>query len=47
MFFGQLLGVQRYDQYKYPTFDRLTQQQLGYFGRPEVLTKKDRSDYAI
>ena len=30
MFFGQPLGVQRYDSYKYPVFDKLTQQQLGY-----------------
>ena len=30
MFFGQPLGVQRYDSYKYPVFDRLTQSQLGY-----------------
>ena len=34
MFFGQPLGVQRYDKYKYPVFDKLTQQQLGYFWRP-------------
>ena len=33
MFFGKPLGVQRYDQYKYPVFDKLTQQQLGYFWR--------------
>ena len=47
MFFGQPLGVQRYDQYKYPVFDKLTQQQLGYFWRPEeVSLQKDRSDYA-
>mgnify|MGYP001456364976 FL=1 len=46
MFFGQPLGVQRYDEYKYPVFDRLTQQQLGYFWRPEeVSLQKDRSDY--
>ena len=46
MFFGQPLGVQRYDSYKYPAFDRLTQQQLGYFWRPEeVSLQKDRSDY--
>ena len=31
MFFGAPLGVQRYDTYKYPIFDKLTQQQLGYF----------------
>ena len=47
MFFGQPLGVQRYDQYKYPVFDKLTQQQLGYFWRPEeVSLQKDRSDFA-
>jgi len=46
MFFGQPLGVQRYDQYKYPVFDKLTQQQLGYFWRPEeVSLQKDRGDY--
>ena len=46
MFFGAPLGVQRYDSYKYPTFDRLTQQQLGYFWRPEeVSLQKDRADY--
>ena len=47
MFFGQPLGVQRYDSFKYPVFDRLTQQQLGYFWRPEeVSLQKDRADYA-
>ena len=46
MFFGQPLGVQRYDSFKYPVFDRLTQQQLGYFWRPEeVSLQKDRADY--
>jgi ribonucleoside-diphosphate reductase beta chain len=46
MFFGQPLGLQRYDQYKYPIFDKLTQQQLGYFWRPEeVSLQKDRGDY--
>ncbi len=46
MFFGSPLGVQRYDTYKYPIFDKLTQQQLGYFWRPEeVSLQKDRSDY--
>ena len=34
MFFGQPLGIQRYDSYKYPVFDRITTQQLGYFWRP-------------
>ena len=47
MFFGAPLGVQRYDSYKYPVFDRLTQQQLGYFWRPEeVSLQKDRADYS-
>ena len=46
MFFGAPLGVQRYDTYKYPVFDRLTTQMLGYFWRPEeVSLQKDRSDY--
>jgi len=46
MFFGKPLGIQRYDSYKYPTFDRLTTQQLGYFWRPEeVSLQKDRGDY--
>ena len=35
MFFGPPLGVQRYDKFKYPVFDKLTQQQLGYFWRPK------------
>jgi ribonucleotide reductase beta subunit family protein with ferritin-like domain len=47
MFFGAPLGVQRYDGSKYPIFERLTQQQLGYFWRPEeVSLQKDRADYA-
>ena len=46
MFFGKPLGVQRYDSYKYPIFEKLTTQQLGYFWRPEeVSLQKDRSDY--
>ena len=46
MFFGNPLGVQRYDSYKYPIFDKLTTQQLGYFWRPEeVSLQKDRGDY--
>jgi ribonucleoside-diphosphate reductase beta chain len=46
MFFGAPLGIQRYDTYKYPVFDKLTQQQLGYFWRPEEISlSKDRGDY--
>jgi len=46
MFFGQPLGVQRYDGAKYPVFEKLTTQQLGYFWRPEeVSLQKDRADF--
>ena len=46
MFFGAPLGVQRYDSFKYPAFENLTKQQLGYFWRPEeVSLQKDRGDY--
>src|SRR6056300_1557603 len=46
MFFGEDLQIQRYDNTKYPLFDKLTQQQLGYFWRPEeVSLQKDRNDY--
>ena len=48
MFFGPPLGVQRYDKFKYPIFDKLTQNQLGYFWRPEeVSLQKDRADYQV
>ena len=46
MFFGPPLGVQQYTSFRYPVFDRLTTQQLGFFWRPEEITlQKDRSDY--
>ena len=46
MFFGAPQGIQRYDSYKYPVFDKLTQQQLGFFWRPEEISlQTDRSDY--
>ena len=46
MFFGSPLGVQRYDEYKYPIFEKLTQQQLSFFWRPEEINlQKDRADY--
>ena len=45
-FFGPELNVQRFDTFKYPIFDKLTQTQLGYFWRPEeVSLQKDRGDY--
>jgi len=46
MFFGEEPNVQRFDQQKYPVFERLNQQQLGFFWRPEeVSLQKDRNDY--
>ena len=46
MFFGAQPNTQRYDVFKYPVFDKLTQAQLGYFWRPEeVSLQKDRADY--
>ena len=46
MFFGAPLGVQRYDKFKYPIFDKLTQNQLGFFWRPEeVSLQKDFGDF--
>src|SRR5210317_824368 len=46
MFFGEELNSQRYDVFKYPIFDKLTQSQLGYFWRPEEISlQKDRGDY--
>ena len=42
MFFGEDLQVQQYSDMKYPIFDKLNQQQLGYFWRPEeVSLQKD------
>ena len=47
LFFGEELNTQRFDEFKYPIFDKLTQTQLGYFWRPEeVSLQKDRNDYA-
>ena len=46
MFFGEDGGVQRYDQFKYPQFDKLNQTMIGHFWRPEeVSLQKDRADY--
>ncbi len=46
MFFGEQLSTQRYDEFKYPIFDKLTQKQLGFFWRPEeVSLQKDRNDF--
>src|SRR6056300_2080186 len=46
MFFGEDQNTQRFDVFKYPVFDKLTQTQLGYFWRPEeVSLQKDRADF--
>jgi len=40
------VGMQRYDQVKYPQFDLLTEQQLGFFWRPqEIDLSKDSKDF--
>ena len=46
MFFGEDGGIQRYDEFKYPQFDKLNQTMIGYFWRPEeVSLQKDRADF--
>ncbi|MCB5184060.1 ribonucleotide-diphosphate reductase subunit beta [Methylobacillus gramineus] len=46
MFFGQPVNVARYDQQKYPVFEKLIEKQLSFFWRPEeVDVSQDRSDY--
>ena len=46
MFFGEDLGIQRYDQFKYRYFNENGNLQLSYFWRPEeVSLQKDISDY--
>ena len=47
MFFGQNVNVARYDQQKYPFFEKLIEKQLSFFWRPEeVDLSTDRSDYS-
>ena len=46
MFFGEDGGIQRYDNFKHPQFDKLNQTMIGYFWRPEeVSLQKDRADF--
>jgi len=46
MFFGQPVNVARYDQQKYPIFEKLIEKQLSFFWRPEeVDVSQDRIDY--
>ena len=42
MFFGEDQNTQRFDTFKYPIFDKLTQQQLGYFWRPEEVSLQNK-----
>ncbi len=47
MFFGQNVNVARYDQQKYPIFEKLIEKQLSFFWRPEEIDlSNDRSEYA-
>ncbi|OTA21168.1 ribonucleoside-diphosphate reductase subunit beta NrdF1 [Xenorhabdus beddingii] len=46
MFFGQSVNVARFDQQKYPIFEKLIEKQLSFFWRPEeVDVARDRIDY--
>jgi len=47
MFFGEQVNVARYDQQRYPIFEKLIEKQLSFFWRPEeVDLSKDRIDFA-
>ena len=46
LFFGNSMGLQRYDKFRYPNIFGLFKTQLGFFWRPEeVSIQKDRGDY--
>lgn len=46
MFFGQPVNVARYDQQRYPVFEKLIEKQLSFFWRPEeVDVSQDRIDF--
>lgn len=47
MFLGNPVNVARYDQQKFPFFEKMTEKQLSFFWRPEEIdVSKDRIDYA-
>ncbi len=47
VFFGESLGLQRYDKFKHEKIFNLFKQQLGFYWRPEEINiSKDRADYA-
>lgn len=46
MFFGETVNVARYDQQKFPVFEKLIEKQLSFFWRPEeVDLTRDRKDF--
>lgn len=46
MFFDESVDIQRYDAVKYAPFEKMTEQQLSFFWRPEeVDLSKDRLDF--
>jgi len=46
MFFGETPNVARYDEQKYPLFEKLIERQLSYFWRPEEIDlSMDRRDF--
>lgn len=46
LFFGETLGVARFESMKHKVFDKITEKQLSFFWRPEeVDLSKDRIDY--
>jgi ribonucleotide reductase beta subunit family protein with ferritin-like domain len=48
MFFGDSLGITRYDTPTHPIFQKLTEKQLGFFWRPEEFdVNKDSRDFKV
>lgn len=46
VFLDEPVSIARYDKVKYPVFEKLTDQQLGYFWRPqEIELVKDKKDF--
>ena len=46
MFLGEELGIQRYEEMKYPVIDKLTERQLSFFWLPqEIELSKDAKDF--
>lgn len=46
MFLDEAVDIQRFDELKYPSIDKVTEKQLGFFWRPEeVDISKDKKDF--